>query len=116
MLCLLIFVPKLKAYTINDVKNALFELLGKTDEEIIGIREGEKLNEILINSDEIRYTWEYENMYLIADNTNLSKDEQQTLYPGIKPIENMETYSSKNAEKIPKEELKNIIKQSNLPS
>ena len=55
-------------------------------------------------------------MYLIADNTNLSKDEQQTLYPGIKPIENMETYSSKNAEKIPNEELKNIIKKSNLLS
>ena len=111
-----IFFPKLRAYTISDVKSSLFELLENTGENVIGIRPGEKIDEILISTDEIRHGWEYENMYLIADNTNLSKDEQQTLYPGIKPIENMETYSSKNAEKIPKEELKNIIKQSNLLS
>ena len=111
-----IFLPKLRAYTISDVKSSLFELLENTGENVIGIRPGEKIDEILISTDEIRHGWEYENMYLIADNTNLSKDEQQTLYPGIKPIENMETYSSKNAEKIPKEELKNIIKQSNLLS
>ena len=41
-----IFVPKLRAYSIMDVKEALFELLDKTDEETIGIRPGEKLNEI----------------------------------------------------------------------
>ena len=111
-----IFLPKLRAYTISDVKSSLFELLENTGENVIGIRPGEKIDEILISTDEIRHGWEYENMYLIADNTNLSKDEQQTLYPGIKPIENMETYSSKNAEKIPKDELKNIIKKSNLLS
>ena len=111
-----IFLPKLRAYTISDVKSSLFELLENTGENVIGIRPGEKIDEILISTDEIRHGWEYENMYLIADNTNLSKDEQQTLYPGIKPIENMETYSSKNAEKIPNEELKNNIKKSNLLS
>ena len=89
-----IFLPKLRAYTISDVKSSLFELLENTGENVIGIRPGEKIDEILISTDEIRHGWEYENMYLIADNTNLSKDEQQTLYPGIKPIENMETYSS----------------------
>ena len=62
-----IFVPKLKAYSIAGLKEALFGLLDRTDEEIIGIREGEKLNEILINSDEVRYSWEYENMYMILN-------------------------------------------------
>ncbi|MBL77126.1 MAG: hypothetical protein CL763_09610 [Chloroflexi bacterium] len=111
-----IFLPKLRAYTISDVKLALFELLENTGENVIGIRPGEKIDEILISTDEIRHGWEYENMYLIADNTNLSKDEQQKLYPGIKPIQNMDTYSSKSAEKIPMDELKNIIKESNLIS
>ena len=55
-----IFVPKLKAYSILDVKDALFELLGETDEQIVGIRPGEKLDEILINKDEMKYTWEYQ--------------------------------------------------------
>ena len=57
-----IFVPKLKAYSILDVKDALFELLGETEEQIVGIRPGEKLDEILINKDEMKYTWEYQNM------------------------------------------------------
>jgi UDP-N-acetylglucosamine 4,6-dehydratase/UDP-glucose 4-epimerase len=105
-----ILLPKLRAYTISDVKDALFELLGHTEEEVIGI------DEVLISVDEIRHGWEYENMYMITNNSKLSVDDQQVLYPGIKAIQNMETYSSKTAEKIPKEELKNIIKKYNLIS
>ena len=111
-----IFLPKLRAYTISDVKAALFELLDHAEEEVIGIRPGEKIDEVLISVDEIRHGWEYENMYMITNNSKLSVDDQQLLYPGIKAIQNMETYSSKTAEKIPKEELKNIIKKYNLIS
>ena len=62
-----IFVPKLRAYSLLDVKEALFEMLENTGEEIIGIRPGEKLNETLINSEEIRYSWEIDNMYMISN-------------------------------------------------
>ena len=108
-----IFVPKLRAYSIGDLKEALFELLGKTNEEIIGIREGEKLNEILINSDEIRYSWEYENMYMILNpsvQTHISIDE----FSGKNKISNMTEYSSDSVEKIPKDEMKKIILNSGL--
>jgi UDP-N-acetylglucosamine 4,6-dehydratase/UDP-glucose 4-epimerase len=108
-----IFVPKLRAYSIGDLKEALFELLGKTNEEIIGIREGEKLNEILINSDEIRYSWEYENMYMILNpsvQTHISIDE----FSGKNKISNMTEYSSDSAEKIPKDEMKKTILNSGL--
>ncbi len=108
-----IFVPKLRAYSINGLKEALFELLGKTDEEIIGIREGEKLNEILINSDEVRYSWEYENMYMILNpsvQTHISIDE----FSGKNKISNMTEYSSDSVEKIPKDEMKKIILKSGL--
>ena len=111
-----IFLPKLRAYTISDVKAALFELLGHTEEKVIGIRPGEKIDEVLISVDEIRHGGEYENMYMITNNSKLSVDDQQVLYPGIKAIQNMEPYSSKTAEKITKEELKNIIKKYNLIS
>ena len=111
-----IFLPKLRAYTISDVKAALFELLDHAEEEVIGIRPGEKIDEVLISTDEIRHGWEYENMYMITNNSKLSVDDQQVLYPGIKAIQNMETYSSKTAEKISREELKNIIKKTNLIS
>jgi UDP-N-acetylglucosamine 4,6-dehydratase/UDP-glucose 4-epimerase len=108
-----IFVPKLRAYSIDGLKEALFELLGKTDEEIIGIREGEKLNEILINSDEVRYSWEYENMYMILNpsvQTHISIDE----FSGKNKISNMTEYSSDSVEKIPKDEMKKTILNSGL--
>jgi len=108
-----IFVPKLRAYSILDVKNALFELLDKTDEEIIGIREGEKLNEVLINSDEIPHAWEFENIYMIRNPSvqkNLSIDE----YSNVKKIENMHDYNSGSVEKISKDELKKILANSGL--
>ena len=99
-----IFVPKLRAYSLQDVKETLFEMLENTGEEIIGIRPGEKLNETLINSEEIRYSWEIDNMYMI------SNPEIMKTYPSAKKIENMEIYSSDGVDKIPKDQLKQLIK------
>ena len=72
-----IFVPKMKAYSITSVKDSLFELLGSTGEEVTGIREGEKLDEILISDDEMRYCWELEDMFMILHpviNKNYSEE------------------------------------------
>ena len=99
-----IFVPKLRAYSLADVKEALFEMLENTGEENIGIRPGEKLNETLINSEEIRYSWEIDDMYMI------SNPEIMKTYPSAKKIENMEIYSSDGVDKIPKDQLKQLIK------
>jgi len=104
-----IFVPKLRSYSIMDVKQALIELLEDTGEEYVGIRPGEKLHETLISKDEIRYGWELNNLYIlfnpISTITKIKK-----LYQNMKPIENMDSYSSDKVEKIPKGELKQIIK------
>jgi UDP-N-acetylglucosamine 4,6-dehydratase/UDP-glucose 4-epimerase len=104
-----IFVPKLKAYSLMDVKDALFDLLGKTDEEIVGIRPGEKVNEVLINKDEMKYCWEYQDMYLITNPSVRRFTSSTNEFPGKKKIESMEVYSSDAVEKIPKEELKKIF-------
>ena len=99
-----IFVPKLRAYSLLDVKEALFEMLENTGEEIIGIRPGEKLNETLINSEEIRYSWEIDNMYMI------SNPEIMKTYPKAEKIKNMKMYSSDSVDKIPKDQLKQLMK------
>ena len=99
-----IFEPKLRAYSLADVKEALLEMLEITGEENIGIRPGEKLNETLINSEEIRYSWEIDDMYMI------SNPEIMKTYPSAKKIENMEIYSSDRVDKIPKDQLKQLIK------
>jgi len=103
-----IFVPKLRAYSITDVKDVLQELLGNTGEEIIGIRHGEKLHEILINQDEIKYSWELDNLYMIS-NPIFDDEVIKSKYPGIKHLEKLGEYSSDKVEKISKEELKILI-------
>ena len=111
-----VFVPKLYAYNIADVKNALTELLSDTGEKIIGIRTGEKLHETLINEDEIRYSWEFKNMYMIANplySLFIDKNIKES-YQGIKKIEDIQKYSSNVVEKIPVKNLKTIIKNAGL--
>ena len=106
-----IFVPKLKAYSLLDVKTALNDIFGDYGTNNIGIQPGEKLHEILINKDEMRYAWDFKNMYVLTNplypifHPNLINE----TYDGIKKIENMDVYSSDNVEKIPLNELKKII-------
>ena len=111
-----IFVPKIRAYAISDIKNALTEILEDYGEDVVGIRPGEKLHETLINTEEIRYSWEYQDVYMITNplypmfNPTIIDE----TYPGIKKIDKFEKYSSDLVDKIQKDELKKIIEESNL--
>ena len=108
-----IFVPKLRAYTIEDVKESLFEIIHKSEEEIVGIRPGEKLHETLINENELRNTYEIDDKFVIL-NPN-SNDYDLNAYNSIKKTEITQSYSSDIVEKIPKNELGKIIsKERNL--
>lgn len=109
-----IYVPKLKAYSITDVKDTLFELIGKTGTEVVGIRPGEKLHEVLINKDEMRSSWDLGKKYMIANPLRDDSDIKKSYKNMIKKINNIETYSSDNVEKLSKEELKKTIIQSGL--
>ena len=111
-----IFVPKIKAYEINTLKNALFDLLENSGETITGIRPGEKINEILINHDEIKYAWEFNDMYIIlnASEQGISETEIIKSYSGISHLTSMESHSSNTVEKISIEELKKKIMELGL--
>jgi FlaA1/EpsC-like NDP-sugar epimerase len=108
-----IFVPKLRAYSIRDIRDALKELLGNADEKKISIRPGEKMHETLINEDEMRYAWEYRNKYVIF-NPIKNEEEIKRFYPNIKKLTKFTTYSSNVVPKISKNELKTIIKKTGL--
>ena len=108
-----IFLPKLRSYSILNVKNALHDLLGNTGDEIIGIRPGEKLHETLLNNDEMRYSWSLDDKYLLT-NPLISDEDIKKQYPGIKKITNMERYSSDIVESIPTDELKQLIQKSDI--
>ena len=108
-----IFVPKIRAYTIFDIKKALTEILGNYDEEIVGVRPGEKMHETLINNEEIRYSWEYNNLYMITNPLYpmFHPDVIEHTYQGIQKLDKFERYSSDLVEKIPQDELKQILKE-----
>jgi len=111
-----IFVPKLKAYSIMEVKQALNEILGDHGEEVIGIRPGEKLHETLIDKDEMRYSWEYKNMYLISNPfyPTFYGKKIEKVYNGIKKIKKTDVYSSDKVQTLSKKEIINTLKQSEL--
>ncbi|KAF0111878.1 MAG: UDP-N-acetylglucosamine dehydratase/epimerase [Chloroflexi bacterium] len=57
-----VFVPKIPSMTVADLARAIAP---KAEIEIIGIRPGEKLHEVLISDDEARQTVELDDMYVV---------------------------------------------------
>jgi UDP-N-acetylglucosamine 4,6-dehydratase len=57
-----IFVPKIPSMSLADLADAVATDCGR---EIIGVRPGEKMHEVLISPDEARHGVEYEDMYVI---------------------------------------------------
>ena len=108
-----IFIPKLRAYSITDLKQALVELIEDTGERKIPIRPGEKIHEILINSDEMRTTWETDSNYVLL-NPLLTDEEIKRHYPNLTKTKSVKQYSSDLVEKIPKDEIKQIMRKSGI--
>jgi len=111
-----IFVPVIKSYSILTVRDALVEIFGNVNEETVGIRPGEKLHEILVNKEEMHYTWKYNNMYMITNPLYplFNIDSIEKGYHGIEKIQNLGGYSSDKAENISKQEIVNTINKSGL--
>ena len=108
-----VFIPKLRAYKIDDVKTALHELIGNTGEEKIPVRQGDKFHETLINTDEMRTTLESTSKYVILPR-EVSDQEINEQYPGYRRITLTKPYSSDTVEKIPINELKDVLSKSGL--
>jgi UDP-N-acetylglucosamine 4,6-dehydratase/UDP-glucose 4-epimerase len=109
-----IFVPKLKAYSITSVADALKELLGDFGEENISVRQGEKIHESLINIDEMRSTIEDESTYTILNPSHINDENIKKNYPNMEKVSVIKQYSSDSVEKISKEELKKLFKNAGL--
>jgi UDP-N-acetylglucosamine 4,6-dehydratase/UDP-glucose 4-epimerase len=103
-----IFVPKLKAYKVGDMKDAIIEGLNSDAEsELISIRAGEKIHEFLINYDELRNTFENNEDYVIVDKQlqDLDFNKDNTLVPTTLT----QPYSSDKVQLLTKDELKEIL-------
>jgi len=108
-----VFIPKLRAYKIGDMKTALHELIDNTGEEKIPVRQGDKFHETLINTDEMRTTLESTSKYVILPR-EISDQEINEQYPGYRRITLTKPYSSDTVEKIPINELKDALSKTGL--
>ena len=108
-----IFVPKLRSYSIMTLKDALEELLEEVGYDVVGIRTGEKIHEVLINDDEKRNVGELNDKYVIF-NSHSSLEEKISHYKNMKIANFSSSYSSDKVDKISKDELKDAIKKNIL--
>jgi len=108
-----VFIPKLKAYSLQQIHDILSNLTNAKDHEIIGMRTGEKQHELLINSDEMRYAWSYDNMFVLLNELHESENLEE-VYPGIKKIEDLDVYSSAKTQQLSTEEITENIKDLQL--
>lgn len=108
-----VFVPKLKAYKVGDMRDAILELMkSKNETEIISVRSGEKYHESLIISDELRNTYESKDDYVIFEQETHEYDTIKSR--GLNKTSLNHQYSSDRVDIIPKEELKKILTNENL--
>jgi len=108
-----IFVPLLPSFRISDLIVVLKEKHKASSEiEIIGIRPGEKLHELMINSSEVSRTYRFRDMYVITSMIEKYIDlKKNSVYMNEKINESeMSEYSSEN-NLIPKDKIRSLFKE-----
>lgn len=100
------YISKIPSFHIGDLAKAM--LPDCTIDEF-GIREGEKLHEVMVTKDDSRSTYEYDKYYIIYPNYSWAKDSD--ILPGGKLVEDGFEYNSgNNTEWLGIEELKEALK------
>lgn len=102
------YISKIPSFKITELAKALGGETCSLKE--VGIREGEKLHEVMISVDDSRYTYEYEKHYIIYPHFDWWNAQQHLTVGGEKVVENFEYNSSKNTEWLSLEELKEELK------
>ncbi|NFF82041.1 UDP-N-acetylglucosamine 4,6-dehydratase (inverting) [Clostridium botulinum] len=90
-----IYISKIPSFKITDLAKAMYKQI---DIKEVGIREGEKLHEVMITSDDSRMTYEYDKHYIIYPNFDWWNS-KLFMTAGGKKIEDGFEYSSSNNNK-----------------
>ncbi len=100
------YISKIPSFHIGDLANAM--LPGCKINEF-GIREGEKLNEVMITKDDSLTTYEYDEHYIIYPNYEWADIKDYMLPGGKKVKEGFEYNSGNNSEWLNVGQLKNLL-------
>ena len=100
------FIAKIPSFKITDLAKAI---LPSCTMKEVGIREGEKLHEIMITKEDSPYTYEYEKHFVICP--HMSWWNEGKVVPGGKPAPRGFEYSSgTNQQWLSVEELQGLLK------
>lgn len=86
------YISKIPSFKITDLAEAMLPNCGIKE---IGIREGEKLHEVMVTKDDSRMSYEYEKHYIVYPNFEWM-DLSKVLMPGGKLVEEGFEYNSGN--------------------
>ena len=101
------FISKIPSFKITDLAKAMAPECARKE---VGIREGEKLHEIMVTREDSAMTYEYDRHYIIHPHYNWW--EESRILPGGKKVEEGFEYSSgTNQEWLDVGELKGLLKQ-----
>jgi len=108
-----VFIPKLRAYKVGDLKEVIVEQLkAKNEIEEIPIRPGEKNHEVLINKDELKNAFETEQDYILFEKGIQKHDLDPSL--NAKKARLTDEFTSDKVSMLSKEELKEILLKEKL--
>ena len=108
-----IFVPKLKAFTVEEMKNAIIDLVDVKAKTIrIPVRAGEKYHESMISKHELMNTYESEKDYIVYNYGGEGLDHKKRI--PYKKTKLTQEYSSDDAPLLSKEDIKKIIIKESL--
>ena len=101
-----IFIPKIPSMKITDLARAICP---ECEQEIVGIRPGEKLHEVLISEDEARNTIEFEECYVVQQHEKRRNELMAVKGNGKKCSELFQYTSDNNPDFISIEALRKLM-------
>ncbi len=108
-----IFVMKMSGVRILDLAEVMIKELGNKNTKIkeIGIRPGEKIDELLVSPNEVERTIDFGDYYIIMPYVPIKKVIQK--YQNKKRVD-FKFYSSANTELLSPREIRNVLKRNNF--
>lgn len=101
------YISKIPSFKITDLAEAILPGAGIKE---IGIREGEKLHEVMVTKDDSRSTFEYDKHYIVYPNFDWVDLEHAVLPGGKSVTDGFEYNSGTNTEWLSVEQLRNALK------
>ncbi|MEG2539785.1 MAG: UDP-N-acetylglucosamine 4,6-dehydratase (inverting) [Clostridium sp.] len=105
------YISKIPSFRITDLAKAMIE---GVELNHVGIREGEKLHEVMVSEDDSRYTYEYDKHYIVYPHFDWFESKRKSMITGKKVERGFEYNSGTNIQWLSIDELRDEIRKMGL--